>query len=173
MWTVNIYIYNFFLTLFYRCVNCYGLVIAGADELKNWSQWLNVSMSYLIWLMYDLCMTYVCYFDSFPSLYTINKSLNCFSKWDWLLPEKELRNMKNLNDKRFLIFWRVLYWLCYVTAFLTTPFQYLWWSFSVRNDNSFSGKKSSIVVVQLDSKYTSEMFITSILNKAAYAIRKL
>ena len=29
-----LYMYNFFLTLFYRCVNCYGLGIAGADTKK-------------------------------------------------------------------------------------------------------------------------------------------
>ena len=42
---IYIYIYNFFLTRFYRCVNCYGSGIAGADELKNLSQWLNGSIN--------------------------------------------------------------------------------------------------------------------------------
>ena len=45
--TATIYIYNFFLTLFYRCVNCFDLGIAEADVLKNLGQWLNVSMTYL------------------------------------------------------------------------------------------------------------------------------
>ena len=31
---------------FFSCVNCYGLGIAGVDELKNVSQGLNVSMTY-------------------------------------------------------------------------------------------------------------------------------
>ena len=45
---IYIYIHNFFLTVSDRCVNCYGVGIAGANELKNLSQWLFTSLKYLI-----------------------------------------------------------------------------------------------------------------------------
>ena len=55
---------QFFLTLFCRCVNCYDLGIAGADALKNLSQWLLHAT------------------DKYVYMLRINKALDVFSN-DW------------------------------------------------------------------------------------------